>query len=48
MSNFYTDVIVKSAKFTSKNPVSDLDMLEPVTRNLVQCIIATLPQMACK
>ena len=40
MPNFYADVIVKSAKFTSKNPVNDLEMLEPVTRNLVQCIIA--------
>jgi len=40
MANFYTTTITKSPKFTSVNRVADLDLLEPVTRQKVQAIIA--------
>jgi hypothetical protein len=40
MSNFYTDVIKKDARFKSLNPIHDMSMLEPVTRELVKRIIA--------
>jgi hypothetical protein len=39
MGNFYTDVIKKSAKFNSKKIVNDMELLEPVTRKLVQAIL---------
>jgi D-alanyl-D-alanine carboxypeptidase len=40
MGNFFTDVISKSSKFKSKDIVSDLALLEPNARALVQAIIA--------
>lgn len=40
MGNFYTEVIQRSPAFGSPVPVSDLGLLEPVTRNAVQGIIA--------
>ena len=40
MGNFYTDVIAKSTQFNSTKRVGDLEFLEPVTRQLVQSIIA--------
>jgi len=40
MSNFYTDVIKKDPRFNSPNRVSDLNLLEPVTRQLVEAIVA--------
>lgn len=40
MSNFYTDVLQKSPLFHSTNRISDLAMLEPVTRAAVLAIIA--------
>ena len=39
MANFYKDVIKHSPKFNSTHRVSDLDLLEPKTRELVQKII---------
>lgn len=40
MGNFYTDVIQKSPYYESPNPVNVLELLEPVTRDAVQGIIA--------
>ena len=40
MGNFYTDTITKDSRFHSTGPVADASLLEPVTRNLVQAIIA--------
>jgi hypothetical protein len=40
MSNFYTDVIRKDTRFGSLDPIHDLALLEPVTRDLVLAIIA--------
>jgi hypothetical protein len=40
MGNFYTDVIKKDARFKSPNRVDDINLLEPVTRQLVEAIIA--------
>lgn len=38
-SNFYTEVIVKDARFGSPSCISDVDLLEPVTRRKVQSIV---------
>lgn len=38
--SFYTDVIQKDQRFRSIEPVRDLNLLEPVTRAAIQCIIA--------
>jgi hypothetical protein len=38
--NFYTDVIKNSQQFDNPKRVDDLDLLEPVTRKLVEAIIA--------
>lgn len=38
--SFYTDVILKDARFKSTSAVHDLALLEPVTRAAVQSIIA--------
>jgi hypothetical protein len=38
--SFYTDVIVKSPHFSDNDRVSDLDLLEPATRQAVQTIVA--------
>jgi hypothetical protein len=40
MSNFYTDVIMQSPSFNSSKRVSDIELLEPVTRQKVLDIIA--------
>lgn len=40
MGNFYTDVIQKDPRFTSTSRISDLDLLEPVTRVAVQSFLA--------
>jgi len=40
MSNFYTDTIKDSPKFNSTERISDLQLLEPKTRELVEKIIA--------
>lgn len=40
MHNFYTDVILKDHRFETTDIVSDIMLLEPVTRTLVQKIIA--------
>jgi hypothetical protein len=40
MGNFYTDIITKDRRFNSTEPISDLALLEPVTRGKVQQIIA--------
>jgi D-alanyl-D-alanine carboxypeptidase len=45
MGNFYTDVISTDARFDSVSRVSDLALLEPVTRQLVQNIVAAAEQM---
>lgn len=37
--NFYTDVIKNSPQFDNPKRVDDLDLLEPVTRKLVEAII---------
>jgi hypothetical protein len=39
VGNFYTDVIMKDWRFTSTKPISDMRLLEPVTRRKVQQII---------
>lgn len=40
MNNFYTDVIRKDQRFASSKRVNDLMLLEPITRRLVESIIA--------
>lgn len=40
MGNFYTDVISQDKRFDSVKRVADLDLLEPVTRGLVQAILS--------
>ena len=40
MANFYTDVISVGKYFKSKDRIDDLAALEPITRSLVQKIIA--------
>jgi hypothetical protein len=40
MGNFFTDVISKDAKLNSPKRVADLKLLEPVTRQRVEAIIA--------
>lgn len=40
MGNFYTDVISADPRLTSTDRISDLALLEPVTRQAVQNIIA--------
>jgi hypothetical protein len=40
MDSFFTDVIKKSPKFTSKKRIADLALLEPQTRKRVRAIIA--------
>jgi hypothetical protein len=40
MSNFYTDVILKDERFNITKRISDIMLLEPVTRQLVEAIIA--------
>ena len=40
MGNFYTDVIMNDPRFNSSKRIADPELLEPVTRDLVQAIIA--------
>jgi hypothetical protein len=40
MGNFYSDVIVNDSRFHSTQPVSDINLLEPITRQKVLAIIA--------
>lgn len=40
MPNFRTDFIVNDARFNSTKAINDIALLEPVTRELVQKIIA--------
>ena len=40
MGNFYTDVIQQDPRFRSTKPISDMALLEPVTRAAVEAIIA--------
>jgi hypothetical protein len=40
MSNFYTDVILKDERFNTTKIMNDVMLLEPVTRQLVETIIA--------
>jgi len=40
MSNFYTDVLMKDARFHSTQAIRDPLLLEPVTRAAVQAVIA--------
>lgn len=40
MANFYTNTIQKDPRFDSSAPISDMALLEPVTRKKVQQIIA--------
>ena len=39
MANFFQDVIKKDQRFNSTKVIADLNLLEPVTRQLVQNII---------
>jgi len=45
MENFYNEVISHDARFDSAARVSDLVLLEPITRQLVQSIVAAAQQM---
>jgi hypothetical protein len=45
MENFYTDVISHDARFDSASRVADSALLEPITGQLVQSIIAAAQQM---
>ncbi len=40
MGNFYTDVIMDDPRFNNSKRIADPELLEPVTRELVQAIIA--------
>lgn len=40
MGNFYEDVIQADPRYNSTKPVSDLNLLEPITRAAVQAIIS--------
>lgn len=48
MGNFYTDVIRKDPRFKSLDPIHDLALLEPVTRELVAEIIAAAALLGIK
>jgi len=39
LGNFFTDVLQQDGRFHSRKPLNDLDLLEPVTRSLVQLVI---------
>jgi hypothetical protein len=40
MTNFYTDVLTKDARFHTTEAVHDIQLLEPATRAAVQAVIA--------
>lgn len=39
MGNFFTDILQQDVRYHSRKPLSDMDLLEPVTRALVQQVI---------
>lgn len=39
LGNFFTDIIQGDVRFHSRKPLNDMDLLEPVTRALVQQVI---------
>ena len=39
MGNFFTDILAQDPRFHSRKPIRDLDLLEPVTRALVQQVL---------
>ena len=39
MGSFFSDVLSQDPRFHSRKPLNDLDLLEPVTRGLVQQVI---------
>jgi len=39
LGNFFADVLQQDGRFHSRKPLNDLDLLEPVTRSLVQQVI---------
>ena len=43
--SFYTDVIQKDSRYLETSRISDLDLLEPVTRAAVQAIVADAAAM---
>jgi DNA-binding LacI/PurR family transcriptional regulator len=45
MGNFFTDVILNDPRSNSPNRISDVALLEPVTRELVQQILDAAQQM---
>ena len=45
MGSFYTDVISADARFRSLNRVADPSLLEPITRQLVESLLASSHQM---
>jgi hypothetical protein len=45
VGSFYTDVISADARFSSVNRVADSSLLEPMTRRLVEGLIASAHQM---
>lgn len=45
MGNFFTEVLAQSFAFHSTSRVSDLSLLEPITRKLVQQIVDAAAQM---
>jgi hypothetical protein len=45
MGNFYTDVISRDARFESVTRVSDVSLLEPATRQLVEGIVSAAAAM---
>lgn len=40
MGNFYTDVLQLDPRFASTDRIADLSLLEPITRSMVQNVIA--------
>lgn len=45
MDDFYNSVVVRDPRFNSSSRVQDLNLLEPITRSLVQRVLASARQM---
>jgi hypothetical protein len=45
VGNFYTDLISRDARFASTNRIGDPSLLEPMTRQLVEGLVASAHQM---
>lgn len=45
MANFYTDVIAHDARFDSTARIADASLLEPMTRQLVESLVASAHNM---